>query len=167
VTLLPIVTFVIRGKLLKIPAGILVTSSPNTTLLKFALLEKGLLVKLFKTLPFIVTLVKPRQPQKAHSPIDVTLLPIVILVKAKQLENAHPSINVTLFGIVTLIKPLQPLNAPYPISVTLFGMTRLVMVVKFANPWLAMRVTGHPVVVCGLVSGIIMCAAFSVPLLTE
>ena len=63
-----------------------------------------------------------RQPEKALSPIFVTLFGMVTEVSALQLEKAMSPIFVTLFGMVTEVRDLQPLKAALPIFVTLFGM---------------------------------------------
>ena len=52
------------------------------------------------TLPGIVTLVSPEQPEKASQPMLVTPLPIVTLVSPVQPTKALSPILVTLSGIV-------------------------------------------------------------------
>ena len=51
--------------------------------------------------------VKPLQPEKAFSPINVTEFGIVTDVKPLQLEKAPSLILVTEFGMVIDVKPLQ------------------------------------------------------------
>ena len=50
-------------------------------------------------------------PEKAHSPIEVTLLGIVTLASEVQLEKAPAPIEVTLLGIVTLVRDVHSENA--------------------------------------------------------
>ena len=59
---------------------------------------------------------KFEQPEKAESPIEVTLEGIVTLVKPLQPEKAYSPIDVTLEGKVTLVKPLQFSKAYSPIT---------------------------------------------------
>ena len=56
----------------------------------------------------MVKLVKPLQPWKALSPIEVTLEGMVKLVKPLQPSKADAPIEVTLEGMVKLVNPLQP-----------------------------------------------------------
>ena len=56
----------------------------------------------------MVKLVKPLQPSKAPSPIEVTLEGRDKLVKPLQPEKASSPISVTPEGMVKLVKPLQP-----------------------------------------------------------
>jgi hypothetical protein len=60
---------------------------------------------------FQITDVILLQPEKANSPMLVTLVGIVIFVKPEQLLKALYPMLVTLFGIVIEVKPLQPLKA--------------------------------------------------------
>ena len=76
------------------------------------------------------TLVKPLQPEKALSPIFVTLEGMVTLVKPLQPEKAEEPISVTLEGMVTLVKPLQPEKVEEPIFVMLEGMVTLVKLLQ-------------------------------------
>ena len=61
------------------------------------------------------------QPEKACSPIDVTLFGILIEVRSVQPEKAQDPIEVTLFGISIEVRPVQPKKALDPIDVTLLG----------------------------------------------
>ena len=67
------------------------------------------------------TAVSPLQPEKALSPILVTLPGIAIEVSPLHPEKAPPPILVTLLGILIDVSPLQPEKALSPILVTLFG----------------------------------------------
>ena len=58
-----------------------------------------------------ITDVKLEHPEKALSPIVVTLLGIVIDVKLKHPENAIFPILITLFGIIIDVRFEQFLNA--------------------------------------------------------
>jgi hypothetical protein len=58
----------------------------------------------------IVTEVRPLQPEKAYSPMLVTLLGIVMEERPLQPEKALSPMLVTLLGIVMEVRPLQPLN---------------------------------------------------------
>ena len=62
------------------------------------------------------------QPEKADSPIDVTLLGMVTEVRPEQPEKADHPMDVTLLGMVTEVKPEQPEKAEIPMEVTLLGM---------------------------------------------
>ena len=66
--------------------------------------------------------VKPLQPKKALSPMDVTLLGMVRDVRPLQPEKACSPIDVTLPGMVRDVRPLQPEKACSPIDVTPPGM---------------------------------------------
>ena len=66
----------------------------------------------------IVIDVRDEQPEKAYSPIEVTLLGIVIDVKDEQSQKAPSPIDVTLLGIVIDVKDEQSGKAYRPISVT-------------------------------------------------
>ena len=48
------------------------------------------------------------QPEKATSPIEVTLSGIVMLVNCTQPLKEYSPIEVTLSGIVMLVSPMQP-----------------------------------------------------------
>ena len=58
------------------------------------------------------------QPEKAPSPMLVTLLGIVIEVRPLQFLKAQTPIVVTLWEIVTEVRPLHSRKAPSPILVT-------------------------------------------------
>ena len=73
----------------------------------------------------MVTDVKPEQPSKAQSSIDVTELGMVRDVKPEQPEKAQSSIDVTELGMVRDVKPEQPEKAEPPIDVTPSGITVL------------------------------------------
>ena len=77
-----------------------------------------LVVGTFSALQY--TSVRPEQPEKASSPIDVTLLGIVIDVRPEQPEKAELPIDVTLLGIVIDVRPEQLSKAKFPIDVTLY-----------------------------------------------
>ena len=51
------------------------------------------------------------QPEKAYSPIDITLLPIVKVVSPVQSEKADFPIDVMPLGIVNEVRPEQPEKA--------------------------------------------------------
>ena len=55
-----------------------------------------------------ITVFKLVQPEKAPSPIDVTLLGMVIDARLLQPSKAVPSIIVTLLGMVTDARLVQP-----------------------------------------------------------
>ena len=55
----------------------------------------------------MVKLVNPLQPEKTHSPIEVTLEGMVKLVKPLQDPKAQSPIEVTPEGMVKLVNPLQ------------------------------------------------------------
>ena len=62
----------------------------------------------FGTLQFLAlntTVVKPVQPEKALSPIEVTELGIVTEVKLVQPEKASEQIEVTELGIIVVLQP--------------------------------------------------------------
>ena len=69
------------------------------------------------TLPGIVMLANPMQPENAEEPILVTLLGIVMLASSLQLEKAEVSMLVTLHGIVMLFRLLQSENTEDPMLV--------------------------------------------------
>ena len=81
----------------------------------------------------IVTDVSPLQPEKALSPMDVTLLGMTTDVSPLQPEKAKPPMDVTLLPIETDVRPLQPENALSPMSVTLFPIVNFVNLVLFLN----------------------------------
>ena len=101
-------------KCLKAKAGIVLTPSPivrdeillqpsNTGKYKEPIVEQFSALK--------TTDVRPLQPEKAYSPIDVTELGMVTDVRPLQSKKAHSPIFVTELGIITDIRPLQPLKA--------------------------------------------------------
>ena len=93
-----------------------VTLFPNITSLidLFSLNQDEIVLQL--RFSFVILL----QPEKAYSPMVVTLLGIVILVRPLQPLNALSPMLVTLLGIVMLVSPVQLANAPFSMLVTLF-----------------------------------------------
>ena len=65
--------------------------------------------------------------------MEVTPLPMVADVKPLQPQKAISPIDVTLFGIVTEVRPLQLLKANFPMVVTLLGMIKSFISVPFRN----------------------------------
>ena len=62
------------------------------------------------------------QPEKASSPMLVTLLGMVTEVRLLQSRKASEPMLVTLFGMVTEVRPRQYWKALSPMLVTLLGM---------------------------------------------
>ena len=62
---------------------------------------------IFVTLFGILMLVSDLHPKKAQSPIFVTLFGILILFSDSHLQNVQNSIFVTLFGILILVRDLH------------------------------------------------------------
>ena len=60
------------------------------------------------TLLGMVTEVRPEQPEKADHPMDVTLLGMVTEVRLEHSRNVASSINVTPLGMVTEVRLEQP-----------------------------------------------------------
>ena len=75
------------------------------------------------TLLPIVTDVRPVQPEKAPSSIDVTLLGITTDVRPEHLQKALSPIDITLVGIVNEVRPEHLKKALPPMDVTLLGIT--------------------------------------------
>ena len=73
----------------------------------------------------IVTLVRPLQPSKAFSPMEVTEFGIFTLVRPLQPSKAFSPMNWTEFPIIKLVRPLQSEKAPDPIDLTEFGIVTL------------------------------------------
>ena len=78
--------------------------------------------------------VRPLQPAKAYSPMEITLLGMVMEVRPLQFSKARQSMEVTLFGIVMEVRLLHPRKASVPMEITLLGM---VMEVRLLHPWKA------------------------------
>ena len=106
-----------------IPSGIIVFLQPcinlfvDVSIIALQLLRESYVVLLLST----VIDVRPSQPRKGWSLIDVTLYGMLIYIKPQPLKAPSP-IVVTPLGIVIDVRLEQLKKAPVPIDVTLSGM---------------------------------------------
>ena len=78
------------------------------------------------TLAGMAALVRPVQPEKARSPMAVTVSGMVMLVSAEQFSRTPLAISVMFAGSVIPGSAEQPEKAESPMAVTVSGMVMLV-----------------------------------------
>ena len=106
VTELGIVTSVIFEPARKL-SGNISTSLPIVTV---EMLDFGISTIEEQFFAFQIRLVKPLQPEKAKSPIEVTELPIVTDVRPERPQHKHAGIFSTSLPNVNVLIPVKPLN---------------------------------------------------------